>query len=426
MRRAGFFLSIVLLVRLCFVPTVGAQSGWSYEGYLQFIGQLQGQAEAAQTQSAAGCAETLERIAIALESITQVRMPDGSTMPVRHAGGVDVLRQSPCNPDWAIRYLSGICPRHTCPAAAASPSDLLSGMPDFFMPDAGTGTADMEMGPTSPEQVPDTAVTLPTEESDPPTTDPTPATDDVDPQATADPAGEQPADGSEDVSEATDDAADAGETETGSETDPAAETTANGAVNDNGSAIDEAEETAVSPATTEPPSTADSPAAPVTDSAETSPPPPTTEPDTFSTWLLWLGLSGLLFVLGALTWLLWEDNKSANKPPPPKKKPDAPDPAAVLQEGQQSLQQGDARRAVRQLFLATLLLLEERGELPSDRALTNYELLRAVKERPSLATALAPVVDTFERVWYGFESLAAPEYEQLVAHVAQIKGGQAQ
>ncbi|MFO7537418.1 MAG: DUF4129 domain-containing protein [Chloroflexota bacterium] len=412
--RFIFSLGILLLLGLWLVPAVEAQASWPYEQYLQLIGQLQSQAEVAQSQSTADCMQTLDRIAIALESVTQVRLPDGSTMPVQHAGASTVLRRQPCNPAWALRYLSGICPRHACPSLADQP-DLLSELPGSTAADSGTGATDIETDPATLEASPHMAVT------------PIPG-DSTTAAAAAPPAGAQSPEQTADTPDTPDtpDTADIADTTDGSDSSDAndvAPTAAAAAVPTSvvptptaGSAAETATDGAVGDDS--PPAV--SPADPPPEQPETAVTP--TGPGTFPAWLLWLGVAGLLLIAAALLWLLWEEMQAANKPPAPAKKSDKPDPTAVLHEGQKSLQQGDPRRAVRQLFLATLLLLEERGEVPPDRALTNYELLQAVVERPQLTTLLAPIVETFERVWYGFETLATPEYERLVAHVEQIRG----
>lgn len=61
------------------------------------------------------------------------------------------------------------------------------------------------------------------------------------------------------------------------------------------------------------------------------------------------------------------------------------------------------RLAIRALYLAALLRLDERGLLSFDRALTNREVLKnAVKSgSPQLSDHLAPLVDRFDRHWYG-------------------------
>lgn len=72
---------------------------------------------------------------------------------------------------------------------------------------------------------------------------------------------------------------------------------------------------------------------------------------------------------------------------------------------------GDFRSAVRQLYLAALLSLDERGRLRFDRALTNREVLREPSIAPPLAAALEPITETFDRTWYGFEPISASDFE---------------
>ncbi len=62
---------------------------------------------------------------------------------------------------------------------------------------------------------------------------------------------------------------------------------------------------------------------------------------------------------------------------------------------------GNYRAAVRQLYNAVLLSLEERSLVRRDRSLTNRELLARLPAGGGVRESLAPVVDTFEAVWYG-------------------------
>ncbi|RMD73583.1 MAG: DUF4129 domain-containing protein, partial [Chloroflexi bacterium] len=64
-------------------------------------------------------------------------------------------------------------------------------------------------------------------------------------------------------------------------------------------------------------------------------------------------------------------------------------------------QAGDRRSAVRYLYLAALLWLDEQGLLHYDRSLTNREYLQQLRDQRSLRDRLAPVVNTFDAVWYG-------------------------
>lgn len=82
---------------------------------------------------------------------------------------------------------------------------------------------------------------------------------------------------------------------------------------------------------------------------------------------------------------------------------------------------GDYRHALRYLYLSALLLLDERGLLRYNRAQTNREYLRQVRSRPELAGHLKEVVDTFDRVWYGFQPLDEADYEKYAEHVTALE-----
>jgi hypothetical protein len=79
---------------------------------------------------------------------------------------------------------------------------------------------------------------------------------------------------------------------------------------------------------------------------------------------------------------------------------------------------GDYRTAVRYLYLSALLWLDERGRLRYDRALTNREYLEQVRDSPELRARLAPIVETFDQVWYGH---AALDEATFAAYRAQIE-----
>ena len=64
-------------------------------------------------------------------------------------------------------------------------------------------------------------------------------------------------------------------------------------------------------------------------------------------------------------------------------------------------QSGDYRQAVRSLFLSALLHLREGGLLHYADSQTNRELLASLPPQSSARPHLEPVVETFDRVWYG-------------------------
>ena len=64
-------------------------------------------------------------------------------------------------------------------------------------------------------------------------------------------------------------------------------------------------------------------------------------------------------------------------------------------------QSGDYRQAVRSLFLSALLHLRENGLLHYADSQTNREVLASLPPQSRARPHLEPVVETFDRVWYG-------------------------
>ena len=93
----------------------------------------------------------------------------------------------------------------------------------------------------------------------------------------------------------------------------------------------------------------------------------------------------------------------------------------ALQRAQSLSSQGDYRNAVRYLYLSSLLVLDERGLLRYDRSRTNREYLRSVATKPQLAKPLRDVIEVFDRVWYGFESVDEQTYQSYMKHVDELR-----
>lgn len=81
---------------------------------------------------------------------------------------------------------------------------------------------------------------------------------------------------------------------------------------------------------------------------------------------------------------------------------------------------GDRRLAVRYLYLAALLRLDERGALRYDKALTNREYLWQLGGNLALRGRLEPIIETFDRVWYGQELIDELAYRAYAADVEQL------
>jgi hypothetical protein len=93
----------------------------------------------------------------------------------------------------------------------------------------------------------------------------------------------------------------------------------------------------------------------------------------------------------------------------------------AMQKAQSLSNQGDYRNAVRYLYLSSLLILDEHGVLRYDRSRTNREYLRSVSSKPGLAKPLSDVIDVFDRVWYGFDSVDDETYQSYVKHVDELR-----
>lgn len=94
---------------------------------------------------------------------------------------------------------------------------------------------------------------------------------------------------------------------------------------------------------------------------------------------------------------------------------------SAFQQAQQLSEQGNNRLAVRYLYLSSLLLLEERGLLRYDRSRTNREYLRSLAGQPELVKNLQAVVETFDRVWYGYQSLETDDFQRYQAEVVKLR-----
>ena len=95
---------------------------------------------------------------------------------------------------------------------------------------------------------------------------------------------------------------------------------------------------------------------------------------------------------------------------------------SAMQRAQSLSSQGDHRNAIRYLYLSSLLILDERGLLRYDRSKTNREYLRSISARPELSNSLGSVIDVFDRVWYGFESVDEDTFQSYTKHVERLRG----
>jgi hypothetical protein len=88
------------------------------------------------------------------------------------------------------------------------------------------------------------------------------------------------------------------------------------------------------------------------------------------------------------------------------------------QQAQSFAQAGNYRQAVRQLYFSALLHLDEQGLLRFERDQTNREVLAQVKWDTPVGSHLAPVMATFDRVWYGIRE---PDQQTFEAYRQEIE-----
>ena len=56
-----------------------------------------------------------------------------------------------------------------------------------------------------------------------------------------------------------------------------------------------------------------------------------------------------------------------------------------------------------------------------DRSRTNREYLRSLSSKPELVKPLRDVIDVFDRVWYGFETVDEQTYQSYVKRVDELR-----
>jgi hypothetical protein len=453
---------------LFLVTPILAQQTVTYQDYLSRIGRWREQVREVQTQAGTDCAQVLGAVADELAGITAVQMPNGTTMSINHEGIVMALRAFPCDPARADSLLAGICPTQICPVGVVPPNnpDDLNFTGDFSStnppqlpgtppPDvaqqveellqegqpqtnaAGSGAEQPGSADTSGDQTSETGAseagetggsestggeegTAATSETSSDTGETAGASSETAESDNAQ-AGEGEASGESGAETGTDGAesSETGATGTGTESGndgggDAANDTSGGDANSGEGA--NSEETGGTTAENTSETTAESPAA-------TSEPPeiaPPVEPER-SPWL-WaiVALAIVVIAAGAILFIVSQPGDELQRRGR-KQEPETAEEA--VDEGRALVAAGNYRGAVRHLFLAALLTLDKRNLIQYDKTRTNHEILSEAELRSTIVDTLAPVVETFERVWYGFEAVGAAEYEVLVGQIELLKQG---
>ena len=86
----------------------------------------------------------------------------------------------------------------------------------------------------------------------------------------------------------------------------------------------------------------------------------------------------------------------------------------------ENAQSQDYRSAIRYMYLASLLMLDERGVIHYDSSLTNREHLRHLRDKPQVYDLLRRVINAFEEVWYGFLPVDETYYQRFRQQVDEL------
>lgn len=135
-------------------------------------------------------------------------------------------------------------------------------------------------------------------------------------------------------------------------------------------------------------------------------------------WIIALG--GIVLLLGVILYLLLGLRRGIIRDARvnPENAVDQLTATEALDQAGDRARDGDYRTAVRMLYLSALLWLDEHKLLRYDRALTNREYLERARKNPALTARLAPVIETFDRVWYGHTTI---DESAFIAYRQQIE-----
>lgn len=82
----------------------------------------------------------------------------------------------------------------------------------------------------------------------------------------------------------------------------------------------------------------------------------------------------------------------------------------ALDEAERAARAGDYRSALRLMYLAMLLRLDDLELIRFDRTGTNWEYLSRLREHPEIHRMLHPITAAFDRKWYGREPADESDY----------------
>ncbi len=96
------------------------------------------------------------------------------------------------------------------------------------------------------------------------------------------------------------------------------------------------------------------------------------------------------------------------------------DPKAALDEAELAAASGDFRTALRLVYLAVLLNLDERELIRFDRTGTNWEYYRSLRARKDIQKSLRPITVAFDWKWYGHQKATDADYRKFVNTYQEI------
>ncbi len=148
--------------------------------------------------------------------------------------------------------------------------------------------------------------------------------------------------------------------------------------------------------------------------------------------LYWILVIVLIAAVVALTaHILWMI-ASAFRPKPKRRQPREQLPSARLspdalrQAARRAAAEGDYAQALRYLYESLISYLDRQGILVYDRAATNWDYLRQLRDDSDLADLLRPLNNVVDGAWYGKRPVDAGEFadcEQLVDEAWRLGGG---
>ena len=441
LKTAVFAASLLwfLFLFLSGATAVAQEQPMRYEDYLALIGQTRGEVINAQSQGV-NCNSRLLSLSNQLNNVTQILMPDGSVVQINHTQAGLPSSFSFCDSTNFVRFLNGVCPENVClttgvvllpnePQVSNGGETAVTDLVDFInsseilpelappeLPEELSGELAPELAPELGNEVEEVIVEGATGED---------VTSEVaigegvtSEEATGEEAigegasgegvtGEEAIDEGVTGEEATSDGA-TGEGTTG-------EGTTGEGTTDEGT-TDENDPLATQPADQTTESAIDDGGTLGTGENETAVVEPLPEQQRLPSWVIITLSLLLLIIIGLLVFYISRSQKPEPLRPETTKKVQE-----NVESGRRLLSKGEYREAIHKLFNATLEILEDRGMIRFESSQTNYELLGAAGTAPLLVSQLAPVVDAYDRVWYGFEPLATAEFETLVTQLEQLK-----